>query len=110
MYILALGTPTHPIPDWYLFEWYETYKWEKYFGTEYVAFGPLFVHQYSHCWIDFRNIQDRYMWAAVSTILKTPVGQLTFNKRMALPTRRAIVGTPVMSGGGRRATDRAIPL
>jgi hypothetical protein len=61
MYILALGSPTHPIPDWYMFEWYETYKWEKYFEMEYVAFGPLFGHQYSHCWIDFRGIKDRYM-------------------------------------------------
>ena len=62
MYILALGSPTHPIPDWYMFEWYETYKWEKYFDIEHVAFGPLFGHQYSHCWIDFRGIRDRYMW------------------------------------------------
>jgi hypothetical protein len=26
-----------------------------------VQFAPLFGHQYSHVWIDFRNIQDAYM-------------------------------------------------
>ena len=26
-----------------------------------MQFGPLFGHQYSHCWIDFRGIQDAYM-------------------------------------------------
>ena len=26
-----------------------------------MNFAPLFGHQYSHCWIDFRGIQDAYM-------------------------------------------------
>lgn len=62
MYLLALGSPTHPLPDWYLHEWYSSYKWEAFQGIEYVAFGPLFGHHYSHSWIDFRGIFDRYLW------------------------------------------------
>mgnify|MGYP003693631285 CR=1 FL=1 len=31
------------------------------YGQTYVIFPPLFGHQYSHCWIDFRYIQDAYM-------------------------------------------------
>ena len=32
-------------------------------GRTYLAFPPLFGHQYSHVWIDFRGIQDDYMRA-----------------------------------------------
>jgi hypothetical protein len=63
LYILALGSPTHPMPDWYLWHWYRGFKWDEMFGVPYLGFGPLFGHQYSHCWIDFRGIRDRYMWA-----------------------------------------------
>ncbi len=59
--ILALGSPTHPAPTTIWNAWTSGYKWETYYGYSYVTFPPLFGHQYSHCWIDFRNIQDDYM-------------------------------------------------
>jgi hypothetical protein len=59
--VLALGSPTFPLPP----ETYEAdvsaYKWEKLFDYEYVFAAPLFVHQFSHLWIDFREIQDKFM-------------------------------------------------
>jgi len=61
MYILALGSPTHPVPPSSWQYWTSTYVWDEYYGREFVNFGPLFGHQYSHCWIDFRGIQDPYM-------------------------------------------------
>ncbi len=30
-------------------------------GQEHLLFAPLFGHQYSHVWIDFRGIRDAYM-------------------------------------------------
>jgi hypothetical protein len=62
LYILAMGSPTHPAPDWYWSHWTSEYVWGEYYGTEFISFGPLFGHQYSHCWIDYRGIKDRYMW------------------------------------------------
>lgn len=61
MYIIALGSPTHSIPemDWSI--WTSSYQWQTHYGYTYVNFPPLFGHQYSHCWIDFSNIQDEYM-------------------------------------------------
>ncbi|UHQ21616.1 hypothetical protein LVB77_13105 [Lysobacter sp. 5GHs7-4] len=63
LYVLALGSPSHPVsPDaWTV--WTRTYNdvWGVYQGEEFLAFGPLFGHQYSHVWIDFRGIQDDYM-------------------------------------------------
>jgi hypothetical protein len=61
LYVLALGSPTHPIDpeDWEA--WTSTYRWGEFYGQEHVNFAPLFGHQYSHVWIDFREIQDAYM-------------------------------------------------
>ncbi len=61
LYILALGSPTFPVEEEAWQQWTSTYKWGEYYGREFVNFGPLFGHQYSHCWIDYRGIQDDYM-------------------------------------------------
>jgi hypothetical protein len=61
LYILALGSPTHPVPTSTWFTWTSGYQWSTQYGQQYVIFPPLFGHQYSHCWIDFRNRQDLYM-------------------------------------------------
>ena len=59
--ILALGSPTHPIGPEAWHEWTSTYRWGEFYGQEHVGFAPLFGHQYSHMWIDFRGIQDSVM-------------------------------------------------
>ena len=61
LYLLALGSPTFPVPetDWNV--WTSGYRWRTYFGYSYVEFAPLFGHQYSHCWVDFRGQRDAYM-------------------------------------------------
>lgn len=59
--ILAIGSPDHQIPSESWIKWCETYQWGEYQGYEYVHFDPLFGHQYSHMFIDFRGIQDDYM-------------------------------------------------
>jgi hypothetical protein len=61
MNILGLGSPTLPIPASTWQAWTSGYQWQTQYGYSYVNFPPLFGHQYSHCWIDFRNIQDAYM-------------------------------------------------
>jgi len=58
LYILALGSPTHPLPDGAFQEYAKSYRWADYYGQHYVAFAPLFGHQYSQVWIDFRGIRD----------------------------------------------------
>src|SRR5687768_71410 len=61
LYLLALGSPTHPVDPsaWEAFT--STYVWMPFEGREQVNFPPLFGHQYSHAWIDFRGIRDAYM-------------------------------------------------
>src|SRR4029453_5452120 len=58
LYILALGSPTHPVSNGAYKAWCSTYTWKKVYGQELLYFGSLFVHQFSHIWIDFRGIRD----------------------------------------------------
>jgi hypothetical protein len=59
--LMALGSPTHPIHDSAWNSWCKDYQWLDFYGYEHVNFSPLFGHQFSHMFIDFRNIQDEYM-------------------------------------------------
>ncbi len=61
LYILALGSPTHPVPPAAWPAWTATYAWTTFQGQPHLGFPPLFGHQYSHVFIDFRGIQDAYM-------------------------------------------------
>ena len=61
LYVLAGGSPTHPIDGAGYEAWTATYQWENLYGYEFLYAGPLFVHQFSHAWIDFRGIRDRFM-------------------------------------------------
>ncbi len=63
VYLLALGSPTHPVGPEAWAAWTSTYdqSWGKHFGQEYLGFAPLFGHQYTHVWLDFRDVQDAYM-------------------------------------------------
>ncbi|MGB9428643.1 MAG: glucoamylase family protein [Gammaproteobacteria bacterium] len=61
LYMLGLGSPTHPLPESSYTAWASAYKWKNCYGYEYLYAGPLFTHQLSHIWIDFRGIQDAYM-------------------------------------------------
>ena len=59
IYLLAIGSPSHPVSP-------ETWKSfarpvQRYAGLEYISGDdPIFVHQYSHAWFDFRGKRDDY--------------------------------------------------
>ncbi|CAN5309170.1 glucoamylase family protein [soil metagenome] len=61
LYIMGAASPTHPIRGSTWSEWTKTYQWGTYQGQEHVNFGPLFGHQYSQMFIDYRGIKDEYM-------------------------------------------------
>jgi hypothetical protein len=59
IYLLAIGSPTHPVPPavWENF----TRPRITFQNFNYIsAPDPLFVHQFSHAWFDFRNKRDRH--------------------------------------------------
>jgi hypothetical protein len=61
LYVLGLASPTHPLPAKSYQAWTRTYEWKELYDYEFLYAGPLFIHQLSHMWIDFRGIQDEYM-------------------------------------------------
>ena len=63
LYILALASPTHPLPAAAWPAYTAERRLQTYRGQTHVNFGPLFGHQYSHVWIDFRGIFDHSMAA-----------------------------------------------
>ena len=60
VYILALGSPTHPVqPDaWKAWLSTNDKTWGEFYGQTFLTFAPLFGHQFSQAWVDFRGIRD----------------------------------------------------
>jgi hypothetical protein len=87
LYILALGSPTHPVPTSTWSTWTSGYNWGTQYGYTYVTFPPLFGHQYSHCWIDFRDIHDAYMDARGITYFEN-------SRRATLAARAYCIANP----------------
>jgi hypothetical protein len=58
LYLLAVGSPTHPITPRSWLAW----RRERitYAGYTYITGGPLFIHQYSHAWVDFRRRRESH--------------------------------------------------
>lgn len=61
LYVLGLGSPTFPLPAACWAAWTSTYRWKRLYGLDVLYGGPLFVHQLSHVWLDFRGIRDAWM-------------------------------------------------
>ncbi|MEO6280294.1 glucoamylase family protein [Roseateles sp.] len=61
LYALGMGSSTHPLTAASFEAWTVTYQWENLYGIDLLYAGPLFVHEFSHAWIDFRGIRDRFM-------------------------------------------------
>ena len=56
LYLLAIGSRKHPIPSDSWYAWLRPKV--HYQNWEYVSNGPLFTHQFSHAWVDFRHQVD----------------------------------------------------
>jgi hypothetical protein len=57
LYLLAIGSPTYPISPESWYAWERTwYSWDNY--RYLAAVSPLFIHQFSHAWVDFRGRRE----------------------------------------------------
>jgi hypothetical protein len=61
LYALGLGSPTHPLTEDSFPAWTSTYQWENLYGIDFLFAGPLFIHHFSHAWIDLRGPRDDFM-------------------------------------------------
>ncbi len=59
LYVLALASPAHPIPECSYHAFAAKFDWMMCPDSKpYLYAGPLFIHLFSHAWIDFRGIRD----------------------------------------------------
>ena len=72
MYLLGLGSSSHPLDPEAWYAWKRTTF--EYDGLRYIgSFAPLFVHQYSQAWFDFRGKRDRYADYFQNSVIATDV-------------------------------------
>jgi len=72
MYLLGLGSTNYPLRDDAWSAW-KRLKFE-YDGQRYIgSFAPLFVHQYSQAWFDFRGRRDKYADYFQNSVVATDV-------------------------------------
>lgn len=72
MYLLGLGSPTHTLPAAAWNGWKRTTF--EFDGIDYIgSYAPLFVHQYSQAWFDFRHKRDRYADYFENSVIATDV-------------------------------------
>ena len=92
LYVLGLASPTHPLPARSYQAWTRSYKWKKLYGREFLYAGPLFIHQLSHMWIDFRGIQDEYMRGKASDYFENSRRATYIQQQYAMRNPRGFTG------------------
>lgn len=94
LYLLGLGSPTHPLDEAVWPTWTSTYEWEDFYGYEHVNFTPLFGHQYSHMFVDYRGIQDGWM-RTKSAELGEPYDYFENSRRATLSQHAYAIDNPM---------------
>jgi hypothetical protein len=92
LYALGLGSPTYPLPTESYAAWTSSYQWKNIDGYELLYGGPLFIHQYSHVFVDFRGSRMRSRERRASTTARTAAARPTSSRRTrsgTLSTSRA---------------------
>jgi hypothetical protein len=75
IYLFGIGSSTHPLAPQAWNAWKRTIF--EYDGLRYVgSYAPLFVHQYSQAWFDFRDKRDRYADYFLNSITATEAHRL----------------------------------
>jgi hypothetical protein len=92
LYVLGLGSPTHPLSPESYSAWTSTYRWKKIYGHEFLYGGPLFMHQLSHAWIDFRGIQDAFMRSHSSDYFENSRRATYVNQQYGIRNPRGFAG------------------
>ncbi len=70
MSILGLGAPEHPLPPEYWRTW-KRWPTGTYAGYHFIQGPPLFIHQYAHAYVDFRERRDAFANYYHNSVLAT---------------------------------------
>ena len=108
LYVLALGSPTFGIDSNCYSAWTATYQWENLYGHELLYAGPMFVHQFSHAWIDLRGTAGPvHARQAVRLFREQPASGLRPARICATQSAGVRRVRPMLLGLSRRVTGQA---
>ncbi len=92
LYMLGLGSPTFPLPASSYQAWTESFRWETLYDIPFLFAAPLFIHHFSHVWLDLRGIQDRYMKAHASDYFQNSRKAAYIAQQYAIENPRHFLG------------------
>ena len=87
MLVLAMGSPSHPAAPGTWERYTKGFRWGTFHGQDHLGFAPLFGHQYSHAWIDFRGVADPWLRAR-------GIDYFENSRRATLAQRRYAIDNP----------------
>jgi hypothetical protein len=87
LYLLGMGASSNTLPAACWSYWTSGYIWGTQYGESYVIFPPMYGHEYSQCWVDFRHVGDAYMNGENSTYFQN-------SRRAALAQQQYCIANP----------------
>ncbi len=99
LYVLALAAPQHAVGANAYSAWTSGFRWRRLYGREVLYAGPLFIHQFSHIWLDLRDIRDEYMAARNSDYFANSRAATADPARVRDPQSRAAFATTLQTVG-----------
>ncbi|MDP9082184.1 MAG: hypothetical protein M3N50_00225 [Pseudomonadota bacterium] len=92
LYILGIGATGQPLPPDSFAGWTSTYQWENLLSQDVLYSGPLFTHLFSHAWIDFRGIRDRFMREKGSTYFDNTIRAIAIQREYCERNPQGFIG------------------
>jgi hypothetical protein len=92
LYVLGLASPERPLADDSYRSWTEAYQWVRAYDVDYLYAGPLFIHQFSHAWIDFAGVQDAFMRDKGSDYFRNSQAAVAVHREYARRNPQGFVG------------------
>lgn len=87
LYLLGMGASSNTLPAGCWNYWTSGYFWDTAYGQSYIAFAPMYGHEYSECWVDFRHVGDAYINSENSTYFEN-------SRRAALAQQAYCIADP----------------
>ena len=92
LYALALAAPEFSVGHDAYVAWTSTFKWRRLYGRDVLYAGPLFIHQFSHIWIDTRGIRDKFMTSKRTDYFENSRAATEIQREYARRNPRKFVG------------------
>jgi hypothetical protein len=99
LYVLALAAPEHRVSQKAYAAWTSTFRWKRIYGRDVLYAGPLFIHQFSHIWVDLRGIRDAFMVSKDSDYFENSRRITQIHQEYAIRNSRRFAGYDASSWG-----------